>query len=78
MKFFKIYSQQRAFVRHLYRLACSNNYSVFELLYRPIEIEHLGHDNIHADGNLVTVVVKAIPQGAALLPHQFTFHQMTN
>ena len=50
-----------------------NHHGILELLHLAVEIEDLGHDDIHADGNFVAVVVKTVPENAALLPHQFAF-----
>jgi hypothetical protein len=57
---------------------CSDDDCVFELFDLAFEIEDLSHGDVDADGNLVAVVVKAIPQDAALLPYQFAFGQMAD
>ena len=62
----------------LYHLACSDDDGVFELFYLAFEIEDLGHGDIDADGDLVAVVVEAIPENAALLPHQLAFGQVAD
>ena len=51
---------------------------ILELLHLTIEIEHLGHGDVDADGDLVAVVVKAVPEDAALLPYQLAFGQVTD
>ena len=62
----------------LYDLPRAHYYSVLELLHLAAEIEDLGHDDIHADGNFVALAVEAIPKDAALLPYQFALGQMTD
>ena len=62
----------------LYDLPRSHHHSVLELLHFAAEVEDLGHNNIHADGNFVAITVEAIPKDAALLPYQFALGQMTD
>ena len=60
-------------MHRLYRLTCSDNDCVFELFHLAFEIKNLGHGDIDADGNLVAVVVEAVPKDVALLPYQLAF-----
>ena len=60
----------------LYRLMCSDNDCIFELFDLAFEIEDLRYGDIDADGDLVAVVVKAVPEDAALLPYQLAFGQV--
>lgn len=66
---FSFYTINSMAIRVCHFSSRAHHHGVLELLHLAAEVEDFGHDDVNAHGNAVAVVVQAVPNCAAFLPH---------